>query len=147
MNSIKFTTIMFLLMLLVPSVFAANIMPLKCDGGFEPGEEVDIYVIQDMNEIVQDFSLVDVSGNNKETLTVNNNGILSFSQIWAKIKTGFYDLVADINGDGLFNNDDVHNYETGAAVPVEEVPEFGTLTAILVLASAVLFIHKKRNAL
>jgi len=63
---------------------------------------VRLYVTADINSWANGTALADVSGG-YETATTNASGHLPTTAVWAKPHVGSYDLVADVDADGLYN--------------------------------------------
>lgn len=164
-----------LFILLIGNVTAASVMTVSCDtlegtdefsegdslcvygSGFEAGEDVDLYVVENSDDYTDNMELTDVT-QEVETVTVTSQGVLVLKKIWNFIVQGVYDIVADINNDGKYNSGDVVNSASAAGVTVNEgspttngedlageVPEWSTIGSLLVLAIAGLFIYKNRG--
>lgn len=137
-----------------------NLMTVHCDGSsatdsFFEGEEVCIYGVgfeskEDVDILLEEGSEV-VS---TSTETTNDNGVISLRNIWSNLTKGIYSFFADLNNNG---EQDEHEQkqslfvigealEENPETDIEEVPEFGTIASLVVLAAAGLFIYKKRGA-
>ncbi len=165
--------ITLILLIILPIASAASIMPVKCDAssvgpgfqagedvcvygtGFDPGAEVDLYVINDQENYTQGQALNDLSGD-VERVQTTNKGILVLKKIWSALVDGVYDFVADINLNGNYDQGDVVN--AGNMIvqeesedlkdpedDIEEVPEFSVIASAIVLIGAGIIIHKKRK--
>jgi hypothetical protein len=65
---------------------------------------VYIYIVSDNNTWANGTALTDVSGGD-ETATTNSSGYLEIKRIWSPTLTiGKYDIVVDVNGDGIYNS-------------------------------------------
>ncbi len=161
-----------MIILLLSVAMAATIMPVKCDGsvatnefeeneslcvygvGFEANQDVDLFVVEDQNAYVPGQTLVDVTGS-VESVQTTSKGILVIKNIWDKVVKGVYDIIADLNGNSRYDEGDIVNAANGAITVtgeedsgeghVEEVPEFSTFMAIVLLAGIGMFIQKKRR--
>lgn len=139
-----------------------NLMTVYCDGraatdsifegeeicvygvGYEADSDIDI-VLEDETQVVQ-----------TSTQTTNNNGVLSLRNIWGNLKKGMYNFFADFNKNGEQDDDEESQALFVIGEPsqenpddqeqVEEVPEFGTIAAAVVLGIAGFYIYKKRGA-
>lgn len=153
---IKLFIFAFIVFYTIMGVATANLMSVHCDGSsatdtFFEGEEICVYGVGldgDVDIILEDETQV-VS---TSTQTPNDNGVLSLRNIWGNLKKGIYNFFTDDNNNG--EQDDNENGqalfvigEPSDEVPedVEEVPEFGTIASLLVLAAAGFFIYKKRG--
>jgi len=164
------------LITVITAVSAQSIMPLACDGnvvilngeplcvygtGFDAHQEMDIYVINDQDDYLEGQLLKDLT-QEVETVQANEKGLLKLWKVWESFIGGFVDIVADLDRNGRYDATDVVNAgersfaETGPdnETPtnetceecVEEVPEFSTIAAALVLIAAGVFIYRKRGA-
>lgn len=63
---------------------------------------VRLYVTADSNSWTNGTALADVSGG-YDTATTNASGHLATAAVWTKPPAGSYDLVADVDADGIYN--------------------------------------------
>ncbi|RLG71955.1 MAG: hypothetical protein DRO11_03315, partial [Methanobacteriota archaeon] len=70
--------------------------------GFTPGSSVDIYVIETTDSMPDGTPLTDYRGA-PTTVDVNNVGQIETTLLWATPEEGDYDIVADVDQDGVFD--------------------------------------------
>lgn len=166
---------LFLLLLVLPVAQAATIMPVDCTTGtvgtlqneaclygtgFEPGQEMDLYVVEDQDLYLMGGDLNDVSGH-IERAQADERGLLKLWTVWEDFVGGVFDFIADINLNGRIDQGDVLNAGNpilshtgggnssnggGSNDDIEEVPEFGTLAALAVLIGASIIAYRRRSA-
>lgn len=115
----NFFMIIVAFLLVAPIGEAGSVMPMHCDAvpgdEFEKGESVcvygtgfvaddivDVYIVQDRSDYDDGDALADVSGD-VERVTTSSAGVLAFTEVWDSIMTGIYDIVVDLDLDGLFD--------------------------------------------
>ncbi len=133
-------------------------MPVYCDGSaasdtFNDDEDVCVYGVGFDADAAIDIVLEDDSQIvDTTTQTTNDNGVLSLRNLWSNLKRGVYNFFVDgnQNGEADGNEEKQSLFIIGEPVEedpqdVEEVPEFGTVTSLLVLIIAGFAIYKKRG--
>lgn len=164
----RLISILVMLLVSISTVSAASVMPYKCDGtadnqfdegddlcvygvGFNPGSQVDVVVVADQDDYNEGDLLSPVA---KETVTTTSSGLIALTKVWQSVVSGLYDIIVDIARNGFWNSGDAVNIGSGAGVAVsggegpsqpDEVPEFTTLGALLVLIGAGFIISRKRR--
>lgn len=155
---------LFLAFLALPWALAAQFQPFAEDGeadntvdegsdvyiygtGFDPNADVSVLV-------VPDDSYADGQGYAPEasaTVRTNSSGILFLQKIWTAVKAGFYDLIADLDGNGRHDGADVVVRGSSPGLTVgnpearpEDVPEFSALTIPLLAGVGAYLVWRRR---
>jgi hypothetical protein len=114
----------------------------------EAGLTVSLYVVADKSTWNDGDPLTDVSLDGIETLTLNSGQGTQTIQIWgAPLTPGNYDIVVDVDRDGVFDAelDCVDDLEIAGFFVIPEVP-FGTIMGSLsMLVALAAFIGVKRS--
>jgi len=86
-------------------------------------KEVRVYVVSDSNAWNNGTTLQDIRGS-FSTISTNSSGYIPLTLIWSsELKVGKYDIVLDINSNGIYeNNVDILNSSTKTGFEVVELP-------------------------
>jgi hypothetical protein len=109
---------------------------------FPADTDVTIYLIPDGEEALPANAVTSASA------TTNNTGGLPITLVWSSPLTlGVYDIWVDVNQSGAFDAGDVWNNQSVGIYGLDVIPEFFTLTSILlmlVMLTAAIAIYKRR---
>lgn len=85
--------------------------------------EIRVYVVEDSNAWTNGTTLSDVRGS-YSTISTNSSGYIPLTLLWSpELTMGKYDVVIDVNADGIYENDtDLINSSTQTGFEVVEVP-------------------------
>lgn len=86
-------------------------------------QSVRVYIVENNNSWVEGKALVDATGTSYKLLTTNSSGHLAVASMWVTPKVGVYDIVADVNKDGVYNSSyDYINSSTTTGFTVLQAP-------------------------
>jgi len=109
---------------------------------FPPDTEVTIYLIPDGEDASPANAVANAS------VTTNSTGGFPVTLLWSQPLTlGEYDIWVDANQNGAFDVGDVWNSQSIGIYGLDVIPEFYTLTSILlmlIVLTAVIAIYKRR---
>ena len=152
--------------LLIPLAQAAQFQPFNGSG--EPDNAVDlgedVYVYGTGFEGNQTISVLVVPDDSytggepyqseaEATVRTNSRGVLFLQKIWTALKAGFFDLIADLNGNGRHDGADVVVRGTGPGLTVtdpspareiEEGPEFSAPSIPILAGIGVYLVWRRR---
>ncbi|MBN2566864.1 hypothetical protein JXB02_02135 [Candidatus Woesearchaeota archaeon] len=175
MLKIIIASVMLALMLASFAYADASIMPYDCGTGlpktdfaygedvcvygtgYQDDQEVDLYVVDDQDAYSDGQAMADVTGS-VETVTAGGF-VIALKKAWTAFTTGLFDLFADLDRDGTYDDGEPTNIGQGAGLtvsmlqerdpvpeePIDAVPEFGTIGALAALVGANGYVLYKRR--
>jgi hypothetical protein len=117
-----------------------------CYAGNLPADDlaVDIYVVQGREWSVNDPIGYDV-GDGVETVSTDGFGIIDVTQIWIPpLAAGNYDIIVDVDQDGVFDAGDPVDSIT-IEMGFQEIPEFPTLVIPIISMLVLVFFFQRRK--
>jgi len=99
--------------------------------GLEHSKIYPVHVVYDVETWTNGMSIPSRVPGTEETITSNSNGMITPTSIWSLAVPGKYDLVIDVNGNGLYEIgvDSLDQFDATGFFVVPELP-LGTITAL-----------------
>jgi len=96
--------------------------------GFDPTLVIDVYLLPDGGPLESAATIA------RATVTADEEGYIQSTMIWRANRPGIYDIWADANRNGAFDDQDIINDKNTEAYPMVTVPEFNVAAPLLLAA-------------